>query len=266
MHRRLFVVFAMVTMTALFVLVQAGAGPDKIHFPADYQNGVLYATIDRYDTKQYRELYTSAGAVQAVKDGKPIPYGTVITMVIHKAQVDAQGSPVKDANGRFIKGEVANITVMEKRAGWGAEYPEELRNGEWEYSAFTPDGKFNDKANFKACFECHKPHAKQDFVISLAKLAGTFPTDPATARSGPADVNIAGFMFAPGQMTVPVGAPVTWTNTDDSPHQIVVQGQPLRTAVLLKGHSEALRFDEAGVFPYACGLHPNMKGTVEVTR
>jgi plastocyanin len=256
--------YTIVAATAMLVTATVGAGPDKITFPADYQNGVLYATVDRYDTKQYRELYTSAEAVEAVKDGQPIPSGTVITMVISKAQVDAQGNPLKDANGRFIKGEVTGITVMEKRTGWGTEYPEELRNGEWEYSSFTPDGRFNDKANFKACFACHKPHAKQDFVISLAKLAGTFPSGPAMAKTGPADVNIAGFAFAPGTMTVPPGAPVTWTNTDDSPHMVVVSGQPLRTAVLLKGQSESLRFDAAGTFHYACGLHPNMKGTIEV--
>ena len=266
MNQRTVVVSAAAAVTALLVSVQVGAGPDKVHFPANYKNGMLYATVDRYDTKQYRELYTSADAVQAVKAGQPIPHGTVITMVVHKAQVDAQGNPLKDANGRFIKGEVANIAVMEKRAGWGSEYADELRNGEWEYSSFTPEGVFNEKANFQACFQCHKPHAQQDFVISLAKLAGTFPTAAVTAKTGPTDVHIASFAFAPGTMTVPIGVPITWTNADDSPHQIVIQGKPLRTAVLLKGQSETLRFDEPGTFQYACGLHPNMKGTVEVTK
>jgi len=53
-------------------------------------------------------------------------------------------------------------TVMEKRAGWGADYPADWpRNGEWEYSAFTADGLPNAKANAnnKACFTCHLPHA-----------------------------------------------------------------------------------------------------------
>src|SRR5690242_21226909 len=36
---------------------------------------------------------------------------------------------------------------------------------------------FRSKANagIKACFECHKPHEKQDFVMSLARLSGTAP-------------------------------------------------------------------------------------------
>ena len=99
-----------------------------------------------------------AAAVQAAKEGKPLPSGTVLTLVQYKAQVDAQGNPLKDAKGRFLKGDLIAYTVMEKRTGWGTEYGDDIRNGEWEYSAFGADGKFNDKANYKACFQCHKPH------------------------------------------------------------------------------------------------------------
>ena len=122
------------------------AGPEKIAFPANWKEHVLYATLDRYDTKQYGELYGTPDAVRAAKEGRPIPSGSVLTLVQYKAQVDAQGNPVKDANGRFVKGDMVAFTVMEKRAGWGTEYPPELRNGEWEYAAFSPDGKLNDKA------------------------------------------------------------------------------------------------------------------------
>ena len=46
---------------------------------------------------------------------------------------------------------------MEKRTGWGTEYADDIRNGEWEYQAFTADQTVNDKANLTACFTCHKP-------------------------------------------------------------------------------------------------------------
>lgn len=242
------------------------AGADKVQFPTDYMKGTLYGTVDRYDTKQYRELYASSDVVAAVKAGKPIPHGAVLSMAIYKAQVDAQGNPLKDANGRFMKGELANVAVMEKRAGWGTEYADDLRNGEWEYSMFNPDSKFNDKANIKACFECHKPHAGQDFVISLAKLNGTFPTAAASPRSGPNDVNIANFTFGPGKISVKSGDAINWTNTDDSPHQVTVKAKNLKTSVLLKGKTESLRINEPGTYDYICGLHPNMKGTIEVSQ
>ena len=54
--------------------------------------------------------------------------------------------------------------------------PAEIRNGEWECQAFTPDGNVNDKANLPACYECHKPFEKEDFLTNRAKLAGSFPS------------------------------------------------------------------------------------------
>jgi amicyanin len=240
----------------------SNAGPDKIAFPADWQRYTLYTTVDRPDIKQHRELYASSpAAVQAMKEGKPLPAGTVLVLVQYKAQTDAQGQPVKDVEGRFVKGDRLAFTVMEKRPGWGAEYPADLRNGELEYSAFSTDGIFNDKANYKGCFQCHKPHEAQDFVISLAKVKG----GTGRAGTGAADVNIAGFAFGPGKLTVAPGRAVTWVNADDSPHQITVTtGGPSRGPVLTKGQSYSQTFSAAGTYDYICGLHPTMKGQVEV--
>jgi len=242
------------------------AGPEQIRFPDSYSRWERYAVVDRYDSKQYRELYTSPEAVQAVRAGQPIPDGTVIAMAIHSAKLDAQGAPLKDANGRFLKDKLTGVTVMEKRKGWGASVPEAWRNGDWQYAAFLPDGKPNADANAKidACFQCHQPHAAQDFVISLAKLDGSFPNGAAALGSGPQDVGIQGFSFGPTEIKVAKGQSVTWTNGDDSPHQVTVNGQPLRTQVLLKGQSAELRFAEPGTYEYGCALHPAMKGKVTV--
>jgi len=240
------------------------AGPDKIKYPADYLKGTLYATIDRADTKQYRELYASPGVVEAVRAGKPIPSGAVLTLVQWSVHQDANGVPLKGPDGRFIKNNILAHTVMEKRTGWGAEYPPEWRNGEWEYSAFTADGQFNPKPNYKGCFECHKPHEKMDFVMSLAKLAGKFPDATVLAKAQKGDVNIVSFAFAPAKFTATVGKPLTFLNSDDSPHQITVQGGGPKTGVLLRGQTASLTFDKAGGYNYICGLHPTMKGMIEV--
>jgi hypothetical protein len=115
--------------TASFT-VSARAGGDKVAFPENYAKGVLYTTVDRADNKQYRELYASPEAIAAAKKGEPLPSGTVLTLVQYAAKLDEKGNPAKDANGRFIKDKLLAYTVMEKRAGWGAEYPETIRNGE----------------------------------------------------------------------------------------------------------------------------------------
>jgi hypothetical protein len=216
------------SMVVLALVSRGSAGPEKISFPTAWKDHVLYTVVDRYDVKQHRELYASTpAAVQAMKEGKPLPDGTVLTLVQYKAQLDAAGAPVKDARGRFTKGDLIAFTVMEKRKGWGSEYPAELRNGEWEYAVFSPAGVLNEKANYKGCFECHKPHEKQDYVISLAALRG----EASAAMVGPKpDVNIMGFAFGPNTLSATVGQPVRWLNGDDSPHQITVTRTKERSA------------------------------------
>jgi plastocyanin len=162
-----------------------------------------------------------------------------------------------------MKKDIIAHAVMEKRTGWGTEYPDSLRNGEWEYSVFSPLGDFNPKANFKACFECHKPHEKMDFVISLAKLQGKFPGEETVKKASKTEVNIVNFVFAPAKFTGTAGKPITFLNSDDSPHQITVQNGP-RTGVLLRGQTASITLDKAGGYNYICGLHPSMKGTIEV--
>ena len=259
----------LVLLSAICVSSVAFAGPEKIKFPSNYLKGDLYQTLDRPDTKQYRELYASPGVVDAVRKGKPIPHGAVLTLVQWSVQQDSAGNPVKDANGRFIKNQVIGHTVMEKQQGWGADYPSDWpRNGEWEYAVFTPDGLPNAKANAnnKACFTCHLPHAKQDFVISLAKLNNTFPGMQAAKKAKPAsktEVNIASFAFMPGKVTATAGKPLTFVNTDDTPHQVTVAGGP-RSEVFLRGQRASITIDKAGEYNYICGLHPSMKGVIEV--
>jgi Cytochrome P460 len=173
--RKTFALAFLAAIGASAIAVQVRAGGDKVAFPENFAQGVMYTTVDRADNKQYRELFVTPPAVEAAKKGEPLPSGTVITIVQYKAQLDAQGNPAKDANGRFLKGDLIGYGVMEKRTGWGAEYSPEIRNGEWEYQAFTADKKVNDKANLIGCFQCHKPlPSSQDFVFSYGKMAA-FP-------------------------------------------------------------------------------------------
>lgn len=241
-------------------------GPNKVAFPADWAKGSLYATVDRPDTKQYREFYTTPEVVEQVRAGKPIPDGAMLILAAYMAQVDAAGVPLKDANGRFLKGNLVAVNVQQKKKGWGEDIPAAIRNGDWVYQSFTPAGVPNDKANLTACYQCHLPFAKDDYLTNLAKLQGKFPSQAATVvKSGPADVTVAGFSFGPTAIKVSAGQSVTWTNNDDTPHQITLTGGgSQRSDVMLKGQSATMKFDAAGNIAYICGLHPTMKGTIEV--
>jgi hypothetical protein len=155
---------------ASVLALQVHAGGDKIAFPDNYAAGVMYYPFDHAASKTYREIFVTPAAIAALKKGEPVPTGTVIVTVIYKAKLGADGNPEKDANGRFIKTDLSGYAVMEKHTGWGAEYPPEKRNGEWEYQVFTAEKKVNDKANLNACFECHKPHADTDYLFTADKI------------------------------------------------------------------------------------------------
>jgi amicyanin len=250
------------------LMAQATVGPKDVAFPQGFEKWQMYQQINRHDSKQYRELYAKPEVVKAVREGRPVPNGAVLAMAIFGAQLDASGKPTRDAKGNFIKGKPIGVTVMEKRAGWGASVPAAWRNGDWQYASYTADGKPNEKANanIKSCFECHLPHAQQDFVISLAGLSGT-ALGAAQRPAGPGTVAIAEFLFGPEKVSVKAGQTITWTNIDDSPHQVTVQGETtLRTPVVLKGQSTSLQFNDAGTYGYICGLHPAMKGEIVVTK
>ena len=114
---------------------------------------------------------SALNAFESTATSSTAPTGTVITVVQYAAQLDAQGNPAKDSSGRFIKtNTVQGYTVMEKQAGWGSDYPESKRNGEWEYQAFRADKTPNPNANLDSCFNCHKPQASNDFVYSYDKM------------------------------------------------------------------------------------------------
>ena len=94
---------------------------EDVNIPSDYRaKFVRYTTVDRTDNKQSRDLFINPEALAAIKAGRPAPSGTVIVMEAYRAKLDANGNPVKDANGRFVKDTLAAVNLMEKRTGWGA--------------------------------------------------------------------------------------------------------------------------------------------------
>ena len=169
-HGKLALFAALLGAGAAMIAVAARAGGDKVAFPASYDKGVMYWSFDRADNKQHREYYAPPAAIEAAKKGQPLPQGTVLTMVQYSTKLGADGNPEKDANGKFIKDKLVAYAVMQKGAGWGAEYPDDTRNGEWEYQVFNAEKQVNDKANLKACFGCHKPKAAADYLFTLEQL------------------------------------------------------------------------------------------------
>jgi hypothetical protein len=129
---------------------QAQAGGELVKFPENHADGVRYAIVERGNLKE--EIFTSRATIDAVKAGQPIPSGAVITLVDYR------------------DGKLFRYVVMEKRTGWGADYPPAKRNGEWQFQAFNSDKSVNANENLDRCFSCHKGQAQNDFVFTSDRM------------------------------------------------------------------------------------------------
>ena len=169
-------------LAVLFTTATVGASGDKVAFPADYAAGVMYTSHDLVEAKEFREFYITATALAAAQNDQPLPSGTVITLARYNVQLDADGDPIKDGNGHFIKTALKAFRVMEKRTGWGSEYLPRQRNGEWEYQAFLADGKVDERVDLSGCFKCHKNADSMNFMFTAAQLKSASQTDRSRGR------------------------------------------------------------------------------------
>jgi len=71
----------------LVLSVPAMAGPDKVLLPP-YQTHILVTIVDRPDIKEVRPIYATPDAVNMARAGRPVPSGTVLTLVHFKARVN----------------------------------------------------------------------------------------------------------------------------------------------------------------------------------
>jgi plastocyanin len=80
-----------------------------------------------------------------------------------------------------------------------------------------------------------------------------------------ASVPISKCAFRPTVVWVDPGATVTWTNNDPLPHTVTGANFVFGDfKELMDGDNIGWTFDEEGVYPYACILHPGMNGAVVV--
>jgi cytochrome c553 len=60
---------------------------------------------------------------------------------------------------------------MTNVAAWGAEFPEMLRNGNWNYAVFTPEKQRRPGVNQAEYLACHKPLDGVSYTFTLKELA-----------------------------------------------------------------------------------------------
>ena len=87
---------------------------------------------------------------------------------------------------------------------------------------------------------------------------------PVSVGSAAQSVAIRDFAFGPGNLQVPVGATVTFTNYDAAPHSATAKDGSWDTGSLNRGESKTITFDKPGDYTYYCEVHPSMVARLQV--
>ena len=122
--------------------------------------------------KQIRDIYINPTG-NSVVAGEAFPDGTVSIMELWSARETANGSLMRDADGRLVKDDLSLIFVMTKSPGAGEKVPEALRNGDWVYAGYKADGVTPGGPAMEKCRTCHLKAAGTDWVFRVDEYLST---------------------------------------------------------------------------------------------
>ena len=171
MHRHTTWAAAICSVLTLIIGVSVAADEQKIAFAENYRDTFTnYLSLDRtQNPDQVIRLFANDIAMQGPgADGK-LPYGSILVAEVYKAKLDSDNNVITSSLNRRIRDKFALVAVMQREEGWGEQYPEGVRNGNWDMAAFTPDGTVADK-NIVECLACHAPLTSTNFVFSYDHL------------------------------------------------------------------------------------------------
>jgi cytochrome c553 len=144
----------------------------RASFPEGYRETFSkYTTINFPATRTVRYYFANRSALQASREGRPLPDGSVLLSETYAARLDADGRPVTGDDGFFLADKLLSYAVRARAPGWGADIPEMLRNGDWNYAVFTPDRQPKPGVNQAECLACHKPLDGASYTFTLKDLA-----------------------------------------------------------------------------------------------
>ncbi len=233
---------------------------DRVGFPEGYQtNFKLLYSFDNPQNRQVRVIYGNERAQQARPDYPFFfPYGSILVFEDYPAELDANGEPRLDENGRFIRGALRQIFVMRKEPGFGEDY-KQLRNGEWEYVAYRPDRSYSTPPqNSGNCANCHLQAGQpRDWVfrsnLYFQKASGAVP-----------NAVMQHYRYLPDNIRVKVGSTVTVYNYDPLDHTITADNNSFDSDIMPNGSSFTIKATEPGEINFHCKLHSRMRGKIIV--
>lgn len=141
---------AALALSALFTPTwQVHAEPTRVTFPK-LDKLVHYTTVRRGDVTEH--ISTTREALEAIQKGLPIPNGTHFVLADYRDE------------------KIYRYFVMEKGAGWGDDFDERRRTGDWQFQWFWPDQKINLKENTARCMSCHSSQKDQNHLFTGRRI------------------------------------------------------------------------------------------------
>ena len=105
----------------------------------------------------------------------------------------------------------------------------------------------------------------QGLTAMAGSAAQSETTGDSAATADAVTVDMKDLAYNPASVELPVGATVTWTNSDTVPHTATAQDRALlQSGTIDPGASFSQTFDQPGTIDYFCEFHANMKGTIVV--
>lgn len=94
----------------------------------------------------------------------------------------------------------------------------------------------------------------------------TATSSSSSSSGGGVQIKMQNIQFSPKATTVKVGQKVTWTNDDNTDHNVTADsGADFKSKDFGNGATFEFTADTAATIQYQCTLHPGMVGTLTVT-
>ena len=94
----------------------------------------------------------------------------------------------------------------------------------------------------------------------------TAASSSSSSSGGGVAIKMQNIQFSPKATTVKVGDKVTWTNDDNTDHNVTAEsGADFKSKDFGNGATFSFTADKAGTIKYVCTIHPGMTATLTVT-
>lgn len=139
-----------VALALCIASLQARAEPNRVTFPK-LDELVHYTTVRRGEVTEH--ISTTRAAIEAIQKGLPVPNGTHFVLADYRDE------------------KIFRYFVMEKGAGWGNDFEERRRTGDWQFQWFKPDRTINLQENTARCMACHASQKDSQYLYTAKRLS-----------------------------------------------------------------------------------------------